>query len=510
MSLSINLVPLDLESINTAETRASHVIEFTKNLGHVDTFLAASRLLEQLKTLNRQKFDPETRVNTLELYRKITLELSADLEDVYGTATVPLNEEAKNYALIAEALWLETGYGYKRALVDLKQKLINLKGNKLDALVILRALEALKNEAQVNYLTYTLPSTSLWSDLHKIYYHALQLSLESLDIEEHPQAVHKTINSVYSHTLLMYLASPQRLEKSNIRKMAHYLARLSKYAQLRGIGFIENPAGVFLVELDSSKPPVAYLKSRSVPNAETDILLVTVEVARNIHQQLKYIQANKDIIANPLPTDVLEVVDEDLLKHLIKFFGVSPTRTFSRIDKHNSAQLAIGLSEAIILFRSQKRPKENTYTTWEIMNISPAGYALKTINSNDFSIEIGEILGIKEQGQADWSLGYVVWLITKSDYVEVGVKLLAPTALSVELSIKGTHQNEFVQALLLPEIRALQQQASLITPRGFITEHQQAEYKIEKDKKTIEIKALIERSASFERYEYRLINDDLS
>jgi cyclic-di-GMP-binding protein len=510
MSLSINLVPLDLDSINSAETRASHVIEFTKNLGHLDTFLAASRLLEQLKTLNRQKFDAETRINTLELYRKITLELSADLEDVYSSATVPLNEEARNYALIAEALWLETGYGYKRALVDLKQQLINFKGNKLDGLVILRALEALKNEAQVNYLTYTLPSASLWSDLHKIYYHALQLSLEAVEIEEHALAVHKTINSMYSHTLLMYLASPQRLDKANIRKMSHFLARLAKHAQLRGIGFIENPAGVFLVELDSNKPPVAYLKSRSVPNVETDILLVTIEVARNIHQQLKYIQANKDIVSNPLPTDVLEVVDEDLLKHLIKFFGAQPTRAFSRIEKSNTAQLAIGLNEANILFRSQKRPRDNAYSTWEIMNISPAGYALKTINSNNFSIEIGEIIGIKEHGHPDWSLGCVVWLITKSDHVEVGVKLLAPTAQSVELSFKRVSQSLSEQVLLVPKIDAVQQQASVIAPRGFISPHCQAEYKSGKNKINIEIKELMERTASFERYEYCLINDDLS
>lgn len=510
MSLSINLAPLDFESYSPAETRPQHITEFTKNLGHEDTFLAASRLLSELKKLNRQKIDADARIHAMELYRKITLELTSDLEELYGNAPVPLVEEAKNYAQIAEALWLETGYGYKRALVDLKQKLINLKGNKLDVLVMLRALEALKNEAQVNYLTYTLPSEALWSDLHKIYYHALQLSLEDVEVDEQAVANHKTINTVYSQTLLMYLASPQRLDKRSIRKMSHYLGRLAKYVQLRGMGFIDNPAGVFLVELDSNKPPVAYLKSRNVPNAETDILFVTVEVARNIHQQLKYIEENKGAVASPLPTEALEIVDEDLLKHLIKFFGVSPTRAFSRLEKHSRVSLAIGLDEASILFRSNRRPLDNDYPTWDIMNISPVGYALKTMNADHFSIAVGDVVTVKENGNDNWSLGCVIWLITKTDAIEAGIKLLAPTATSVTATLDSKLGNEPEHILMLPEVKALQQPATVIAPRGLLSIGDTAHYTLLNNKYALEINGLSERSTAFERYEYSLINDDLS
>lgn len=510
MSFSINLIPLDSNPELTAETRTSHIQALTKNLSHTDTLQAASNLLHELKLLNRQKLDPETRVNILDLYRKITLELSDDLEEIYTNAPIPLPHEAQSYAMLAEALWLETGYGYKRALVDLKQKLIQIQGNKLDALVIMRALEALKNEAQVNYLTYTLPSSSLWSDLHKIYYHALQLSLETLQVEDHAQTAHKTINAVYCHTLLMHLASPQRLDKQNIRAMAHYLGRLAKYAQLRGIGFIENPAGVFLVELDSSKAPVPYLKSRSVPNAETDILLVTVEVARSIHQQLKYIQENKHLVAQPLPINALEVVDEDLLKHLIKFFSYTPIRAFSRIEKNDSVQVAIGMSEASTLFRSQRRAKENHYHTWDIINISPTGYALKTLNSHTFSITVGEVVSIKESGRDDWSLGCVVWLITKSDFIEVGIKLLSASAQSAKPSPPNTKNSEAAPGLLLPAIKALHQPNSLLVPRGLISLGERLEYAVDKNKISLEIIALVEKSTAFERFEYRLINGDLS
>jgi len=510
MSLSINLTPIDPNPERFADTRPSYVIEFTKNLTLSDTFQAATRLLEELKVLNRQKLDPETRVSTLELYRKITLELSEDLEDDYANAPIPLSSLAQSHAMLAEALWLETGYGYKRALVDLKQKLISFKGNRLDALVILRALDALKNEMLVNYLTYTQPSTSIWSDLHKIYYHALQLSLEATMQEDTVLSNHKTINSVYSHTLLMHLANPQRLDKHSIRVISRYLGNLAKHAQLRGIGFIENPAGVFLVELDSNKPPVPYLKSRNVPSVETDILLVTIEVARNIYQHLSYIQENKASVSQPLSTSAFDVTDEDLLKHLIKFFGHTPTRAFSRIEKNQTAQVAIGMNEASILFRAQQRPKENPYHTWDVLNISANGYALKTFNSLAFSIAVGEIVCVRETGRQDWSLGFVVWLVNKTSYTEVGVKLLSASAETVELNFSDAVSNEPSYGLLLPEIRALQQPNSLLLARGLSKIGDQLEYVLDKQKFTIKIIALIDKSVNFERFEYNLIYHHLS
>jgi|APLak6261699311_1056244.scaffolds.fasta_scaffold00806_2 hypothetical protein len=509
MTLSINLAPLDLASVATAEIRPPKIIEFTKSISHMDTFHAATRLLEELKTLNRQKTEASLRIQALELYRKVTHELTHDLEEVYGNTPVPMPLEAKNHAALAEAIWLETGYGYKRALVDLKQKLINFQENKQHSLVMLRIIEALKNEALVNYLTYQLPSDSLWSDLHKVYFHALQLSLEDVEVPDYVNSLHsKTINQVYSQMLLMNLANPQRLSKASIRKMSHYVGSLAKFAQLHGMGLIENPMGVFLIELDSKKPPVPYLKNRNTPNVETDILFVTVEVARHIHQQLKYIQDAKAQSNEPLPTAALEVVDEELLKHLIKYFGVSASRAFSRHEKNQSAELAIGLEAASILFRSTKRAKEETRSYWEIMNISPDGYAIKTTDLDNLKILVGELVSIKENEHSAWVVGYIVWLVTKSQQIEAGVKLLAPNAKSV--TIKPESQNETLNALLLPPIPALQQPVSLIAEYGYIQAHTIVEMKEANKKSKLKINQLVERTACFDRFEYSLIQDDLS
>ena len=55
-------------------------------------------------------------------------------------------------------------------------------------------------------------------------------------------------------------------------------------AELRPLGLVDNPVGVFLVALDGDKPPIPFAKNQDVPNEATDILLVTLNLARQIHQ----------------------------------------------------------------------------------------------------------------------------------------------------------------------------------------------------------------------------------
>ncbi|MDX1915844.1 MAG: hypothetical protein SFU55_09700 [Methylophilus sp.] len=508
MTLSINLAPLDLASLPTAETNPKKITAFINSLAHADTFQSASRLLDVLKTFNRQKFNSSVRIDTLELYRKITAELAHDLEEVYATAPVPLSDEAKSYAALAEALWLETGYGYKRALVDLKHKLFNLQSDKQHSLVILRIIEALKNEALVNYLTYTPPSDSLWSDLHKVYYHALQLSLENVEIHEQSVASGKTITLLYSQVLLMHLANPQRLHKSNIKIISNYIPSLAKYAELRGMGYVENPVGAFLIELDSKKPPVPYLKNKNKPNIETDILLLTIEVARQVHQQLRYIQQNKITPNNPLPTSALEIVDEALLMHLIKYFGISSSRLFTRVAKKNSVSVAVGLEAASILFRSAQRANDDICTQWEMINASPNGYALETAETHHVSVNVGDLVTVQESPTSHCVIGHIVWIINKDDLIQIGIKLIAPSAETVAIKTKDKIELEY--ALLIPEIKLLKQPASIITKHNSVGENVSIEVKCTSKKFTLQTGKLIEGSTNFDRLEYRLIDDDLS
>jgi len=215
MPSRLSLVSIDDNPSQLALTNPERIESFLENVMKLEALPAGKALLSELTMLNRQPLDVHTRIRTLEQYQHQLNEVSTDLEDAYNHTKIPLPADAREYAAIAEALWLEAGYGYKRALTDLKQELIGSNSKSPNTLVIYRILQALKYESRVKYLIYTLPSDSFWSDLHKVYYHALQLNLEDAAPDTgHTQPV--TISLLYKQILLMYLSNTQRLNKVEI------------------------------------------------------------------------------------------------------------------------------------------------------------------------------------------------------------------------------------------------------------------------------------------------------
>jgi cyclic-di-GMP-binding protein len=505
---SLSVVAIDENATKFAITDLDKVKLFIQNLMQSDTRIASSQVLEELKTLNRQTMPVKVRVSLLERYLPFISELSIDLEDIYAQAKTPLAKPIKQEAAIAEALWLEMGYGYKRALFDLKSELINLNAKSQNALIIYRALHTLKQEARTKYLTYTMPTDSFWSDLHKVYYHALQLNLEN---EAIPEVTPNTISIEYAQILLMYLSNPQRLTKLQIQQLYPMIDELSTVASLRGLGLVDNPSGLFIVSLNKNNPPIPYNKNKHTPNIETDILLITIEVARQIHHQLSLIKSNGNSVNSS--TELMANADEFLLQHLINYLGITPIRNFSRLNTNQYAKLIFGFNNLHILFREIKRKKDISQTTWQVLNIGPTGYALTSNEIKKNTIEIGELIAISDGENNNWAIGQIVWLHvrnfnTNQESVEVGIKLLGPSAQSFTYKqINGHLEN----VILVPEIAALNQPKSAITkPNSNLKAGQSALNLVENKPISINTEVPIIKTSYFEQFEYSLIDSDLS
>ncbi len=125
-----------------AETRPQKIEQLITELAVNNPEALAAHLHEELETLNRQKVSPNLRLQALETYRPHLINAVQSLAEAYMQATLPLQEKAKSAAAINESLWLELGYGYKLALIDLQNQLIKLGTDKSSALAIHRAIHA--------------------------------------------------------------------------------------------------------------------------------------------------------------------------------------------------------------------------------------------------------------------------------------------------------------------------------------------------------------------------------
>ena len=505
MSLTLDLPVIENNPVLLAEVRPNKIAEFIEKIPFNNIFSAATVLLEEMQILNRQKVSADSRIKALELYRPVLIRITSELSTYYvNNSIMPMPAKVKSCASAAELLWMELGYGYKLAWSDINSKRLNLTADKASALVLQRAIDSLSQLSLVYYnLYFTLPA-SIWSDLHHLYFSAAQQNLENIEVtDSHSKSGSSTINSAYIHALLVSLADPQHLAKSDIQRASDYLSNLAKLGLIRGIGALESPSGIFVIKLDSSQAPIPFTKSTSEPNSSNDILLVTLDIARKMHQHLKTLQDNKVPSDGNLRADALESHDEDLLIHLIKHLGITPRRLFSRANKNHKVELAIGIAEMDQLFNPAAKSIAKP-SVWQVQNTSATGFALRKFQPGEISIKVGDFVAMKESAESAWSIMVLRWLIAdEQNQIDIGLQLLAPSVNVV--GIKSLKLASFEKALILPEISPLKQPMTIVTSRGMYSPAEV--FDLSQNGTTSQVLAtkLLERTAGFERFQFSLI-----
>ena len=522
MALTLNIPSLSDKPIIIADTRAQKISQSLANFQTQSQLDIASHLQSELEILNRQKVSATNRIQALEAYRPLLISTAHNLADDYTNASLPLHDKAKLAAAAAEALWLELGYGYKLALVDLQNQLIKLGTEKSSVHAIQRAMHAISEYALVNYQTYVILPAHVWSDLHQLYFCAVQMNVQRFKSELTNTGIptEYSIENTYKHALLMSLADPQHLTQRDIRLVANYLAYHVNDAQITAVTPLESTAGAFIISLKSDKAPVPYSKQKEAPDASTDIMLGTMDLVRSIHQQLSNLQNKQLPKDGSIPTNANRSEYIDLLTYLIKHWGIIPKRVYNRSQKNGEIELVAGISA--IHYVSDNKPvalnvqslqgdaigaeksQQVMPSRWQILNISAAGVSIRRHPTADKNIKIGSLIGLKTKDEQFWSLGLVRWASCGAkDKLDIGVQLIAPQAQSATARIDGRDADEMV--LLLPGIAAVKQVASIITPRGMFEPARQMVLTHKNKSIHIMLTKLTDRSPHFERMQYSII-----
>lgn len=114
--------------------------------------------------------------------------------------------------------------------------------------------------------------------------------------------------------------------------------------------------------------------------------------------------------------------------------------------------------------------------TVPLMDRSPGGYGLEWRNEIPVQVRAGELLGLREYGRNKWSIGVVRWAHQIKGATQLGIQIIAPHAIPVGLA--AVHKTggfaEYLRALQIPELRAVNQPPSLITNAISFHEHSKA------------------------------------
>lgn len=516
MAIKLNIPVLEDNPILIAETRPKKIEQSLTDIATKGMEELASYLHDELENLNRQKVSANARLQALECYRPFLTDAARTLARYYINSTLPLHDHAKSAAEMASSLWLELGYGYKLVLIDLQNQLIKLGTDKSSTLAIYGAIHAISEHTLLHYQTYVTPPPHIWSDLHQLYFCAVQLGVHNDDVDAPHTPALTTISNVYKHALLMSLCGSQQLNQHDIQSAYEYLMHYIELTSITAVKPLEKKSGIFVVSLNADKPPRPFSKHKIKPNPITDILLITIKLVSAIHQDLKDLQHSRLPENGSIPPTADRYDHIELLTHLIRNWGVAPKRIYHRALKNNNINLIVGLHAIHQFFSGTTDAADKQITApnadepprshWQTLNVSPNGMAIRRLHTTERNISIGALLAIKEANEAHWSIGLVRWANCGAmDRLNIGVQLIAPQAQSASTHLEQAVHN--LPLLLLPEIATTKQEATLVAPRG--TYKPLLQLTVSCNGKTLQVllTKLMEYTQTVERMQYTILSE---
>jgi hypothetical protein len=536
--LRLNLPELAINRNPTVTTSPAETERWLTGLPFLNIADTSHLIVNALAELNRTRLNESQRFKLLELYRPSVRHLSAELQKNYLGLALPLPERSRLIAQQARQIQIEMAFGYKRVTLEVTQRGAGRAADKTAlATPIQRAIRYLTEVLVKSYELYTPAPAGCWREIHELYGLAEELGLAELAVPDalNEATRHGSISHAYKKALLIALCDPYRLPTRLLEKVQRYLDAHAVQARLGLPSATLQASSEYLICLDDDRANHIPSPERKDVRPERLRVLNTLELARTIHNHLNSLKQEMPPELGGLERDLSLSDLRDLLRRLLVSWGLNPKRAFTRSTARvRELNLAIGIeaigyflngAQDFLLSRSEMGPppqrtqfstadgqqylgfpRPELYT-WEVLNESAAGLALRERAVPKESLRIGEIIAVKPAGESGgWNIAVIRWLKTAgAGGIEFGAQRLAPRAEAVAIRAEGGDgQDEgFVAALALPEIKPIGQPPTLITRRGMFKPGRVLLVDDGYRLRRVLAARLVELSNAFEQFQYK-------
>jgi hypothetical protein len=140
-----------------------------------------------------------------------------------------------------------------------------------------------------------------------------------------------------------------------------------------------------------------------------------------------------------------------------------------------------------------------------IVNHSPGGYCLAWPKEVPDQLQAGEMIGIHDHGHG-WSIAVVRWVRqVRSGGTQMGVELIAPFAQACGMQLlRGEQSSQYLRALLLPEVRAIDVPATVIAPRLPFEDGSEVMINTNGDERRASLNNRRATTGSYNQFEYQI------
>ena len=492
-----------------------------------------------LQQVNALALPTQKRQKALELFTKPVICTTDALKKKFLNKPLPLNGNNLLYATQTLELFNQIATGYRILAEDLRN---NAAERPQLAIAIHRALRCLSELLLTCYQIYIQYPEGIWRVINLLYALADEYNITDQDVTDTTLKTPKpgNIETVYKQALLLSLACPYRLRQKEIYIAHSTLMEWASFSQLHHMDD-DNTHGLFSINLQSDTP-ASY---RVLGN----------EDAGNRHARILDTRSMAERIRNNLNTSH----NTDTLQRLLLAWGAMPKRQFARQQQNAPVKLIIGLNAIHSLamgptidkletdenirdkdylqdptFESTTKINTNKFTSnntadgnnpfkgayatdnitssrvesWKIADISAGGYCLLWDSDEVSCAQVGELVALIEEEHLDpdkWQLGAIRRMkFTEERGLELGVQLLSPgaTAVWARPCKDGINTGDKIQGILLPEIKAIKVQASLLLPSMPFRTDGSTTFEYNGNKETVKLTHQLENTGSFTQYHF--------
>lgn len=491
------------------------------NLGEM-----ARQLYQGLGELNQLLTPSENRLQLLELLRPEVIFVCKHLERHFLNQSVVLEERPRKVANLCQALQNHLAIGYKQIIAKVAPKFGRDRTTLLTT-ALQRALHCLNGPLIRASQLYCPVQDGLWLELHQIYQIARQHQLHAIPVADNQAHNTRTltVEQTYIVALLMGCSRCNQMRQHNIGKLAdaldawaamvtlqqplndtslyavafgtdtapRYTSLFSEDQRSHLLGFNPRPLSAALqryLETPADKRTQSYL--HVPPGLSIDVLQHLAaawgDVSERAFQRtaghgtltvcvgmsaLHYFVGGQRCFSDLLQVPEVSVgkITEYTLQPLEpaqvdpwgQSLDVQRTGTSNTLLPFEEIEYQGSEAEAAAAADGQKGFP--TYSL-NIVNHSPGGYCLAWPKEVPDQLQAGEMIGIQDHGHG-WSIAAVRWVRqVRGGGTQMGLELIAPFAQACGMQLLRAEQSsQYLRALLLPEVRAIDVPATVLAPR---------------------------------------------
>lgn len=498
---------------------------------------AQGELLDQLEEFNRFPVSSANRLAVLEALREAVHFVQIEQAKRFMNRALPMADAEAAAFEGTIALWDEMRAGYARCLEAALNKDAGMRAQA--ALVCQRALAYIGLKMFHHFRAYREVPPENWSDLHATYGHA-----ETLDVADEPvkDFLNRDIQDTspriaYTRAVLMGLANPNELAQRQLTFVAFLLERWASKLEISRKPVAEGEGIPPLVaDLAGDRVPE---RSAAAPTAKEPRFLDTRKLAKSLRNRVALLRSGESPAKLALGEDCVQPSCEQLLIYLYRqWCQAKPSRALERRpggaaaeactemaaihyymagrvfkQPHEQAELTQKQRDEIATFGRVSTRDEEDYSAaqgflvehWTIYDESAQGMRMVRKRSEPGKrYAHGQLIGVRPGESAKFMLGQVRWLMAAANGdLHAGVRLLPglPSPVAVRATGLNVQNQEYVPAISLSAVPALNTGPSLVVPSGWYKPKRIVELHTGRTVK-IRLTEVVERGADFERVLY--------